>query len=115
MKKIITNDLFNISSRIKKINKDYFIIFNKNKHRYEVHINQKGSNLAFCLGGTLNSYALKKAITTSCKFTKSIIKNVIESNKKLEKQNEQNFVNKHIETLNRYLSYASSKDTNVTF
>ncbi len=114
--KIINNDLFNIVNRIKQIDKSYYIVYNKNKIRYEVHSNkQKGSTLAFCLGSKLNAYALKKAMLTSCKFSKKIIKNVINTNLKLEEQNQQNFINRHIETLNNYLAYANKKSSDVNF
>ncbi len=115
MKKI-TNDLFNIANRIKQIDRNYFIVFNKKKLNYEVHNKKQiGGTLAFCIGKELNAFALKKAQLTSCKFAKKILKNLEEENFSLQQKQEQNFIDKHLETLNSYLNYANNKNTDVTF
>ena len=48
MKVQIYNDVYNISKRIKDIDKNYYIVFNTSKHKFEVHnSNQNGSS--YCL------------------------------------------------------------------
>lgn len=114
--KVITNDLFNIAKRIKQIDSNYFIVYNKRFSRYEVHYKKQiGSKIAFCLGNKLNAYAIKKAIVTSCKYSNKIIKEINKSNKILQQKKEQEFANKHIETLNSYLNYANRKNIDVDF
>ena len=34
---IIKNDIFNIAKRLKSIDKKYFIVFNSDRNKYEVH------------------------------------------------------------------------------
>ena len=66
---IIKNDLFNISNRIKNIDKNYYICFNKSLKQFEVH-HKKQPDTTFCFvaGKTLNASVLTKAIKTSVKF-----------------------------------------------
>ena len=45
---IIKGDAFFINERLKEIDKDYFIVFNLEKKKYEVHVSgQKGGSYAF--------------------------------------------------------------------
>ncbi|MBQ3213875.1 MAG: hypothetical protein IJB10_02575 [Clostridia bacterium] len=113
---IIKNDLFGISKRLKKIDKSYFVVFNKNNKNYEVHsTNQKGSSLCFVVGKHLNAYALIKAQKTSVRFAKSILKDIFNKNQKLYNKELEDIKNKNIDNLNNYLLYASKKCTDVSF
>lgn len=118
MLKLITSDMFNISKRIKKIDKNLLVFYNKNKDRYEVHYSnsyKNSSTLAFCVGKNLNAFTLKKAYLTSSKNAKKLIKQINYSNKCLREKQESEFLSKHIETLNNYLSYANNKNSDVFF
>jgi hypothetical protein len=58
----IKNDLFNISNRIKRVDENYFICFNKVLKQFEVH-HKKQPDTTFCFvaGKTLNVSVLNKA------------------------------------------------------
>ena len=48
MKIKILNDVYNISKRIKYIDKDYYIVYDTSKHKFEVH-NSNQSGGSYCL------------------------------------------------------------------
>ena len=48
MKIKLTYDVYNISKRIKEIDKDYFIVFNTSKGKFEVHNNSQIGG-SYCL------------------------------------------------------------------
>lgn len=113
----IKKDLFNIVSRIKKIDNGYFIIFNKLKNRYEVHNKkQKGNTLAFCCDDlTLDKNVLIKAHKTSVRNSKKLIKDMIRNNEELDKKNEELIKEKHLERFNSLLYYADKKGCDIDF
>ncbi|MCM1043169.1 MAG: hypothetical protein NC350_03040 [Corallococcus sp.] len=45
---VITSDLFDISSRLKEIDSNYFVCYNRKAQRYEVHNGRQRGN-TFCL------------------------------------------------------------------
>ncbi len=116
MLKLITNDMFNISSRIKKIDSNLFVVYDTKKLSYDVYsVYFKKPKLAFCIGKKLNAYALKKAYITSCKNAKKIIKHINKTNKELKEKEDKELLSRHLETLNNYLNYADSKNIDVEF
>ena len=59
--KVLKRDLFFVSSRIKKINRNYFICYNKKKNIFEMHFEkQKGGTFCFTIGEKLTVFAIKK-------------------------------------------------------
>lgn len=48
MKIVIKNDVFDIASRLKEIDKDYFVVWDTVKQRFEVH-NSKNRGDTFCV------------------------------------------------------------------
>lgn len=44
---LVTNDVHNIAERIRRIDPNYFIVFNRRTHRYEVHNTENIGN-TFC-------------------------------------------------------------------
>lgn len=113
----IKNDLFNISKRIKKIDKNYFIVFSPRKKVYEVHYkNQKGSSLAFCVDKKyLNSEVLTKAYKTSVRNYKKLLSEIESNNLKLDKKNEEYLKQKSEYYLKSYLYYADKKGGDCKF
>ncbi|RGD75498.1 hypothetical protein [Anaerofustis stercorihominis] len=92
---LIENDLFDISNRLKEIDEGYFIVFNTNKNKYEVHnaFNKMGT---FCfmvpykhLDIRTYYYCLKTRIENSDK----LIEEMNRKNKEKEKQNKKYFEN----------------------
>lgn len=108
--KIIKSDLFNICNRIKKIDKNYFIVFNYSYKRFEVHYkNQKGSSLAFCVDKKyLDLDVLTKARKTSVSNIKTLIKEIDNINSLKQKKKEEYLKEKSESYLKSYLGYLNN-------
>ena len=115
--KIIKNDLFNIVKRIKKIDKNYFIVFNYSYKRYEVHYKkQKGSSLCFVVDKPyLNSEVLTKAYKTSVRNYKALIKEISENNSYLQNKNDEYLKEKSKTYINNYIKYANKVNCDYNF
>jgi len=101
---LIKNDLFKISKRIKKIDKNYFILFNKLSQNFEVHYRiQKGGTFCFVAGKALDKKTLDKTLLTSAKFFKTNLKKMNMDNEILECKKEEENSLKRKEKLNAYL------------
>ena len=103
----IKNDLFNISNRIKRVDENYFICFNKVLKQFEVH-HKKQPDTTFCFvaGKTLNVSVLNKAIKTSVKFYLKNLKSMEEVNLKLNKKSEQNIKEKNMHMFKSLINYS---------
>lgn len=115
--KIIKNDLFNIVSRLKKIDKNYFVVFNLTKKRYEVHSKaQKGSSLCFVVDKPyLNYEVLTKAHKTSVRNSKKLLSEIINNNKKLQEKSDLYLKEKSEHYLKNYIAYANKKGCDCNF
>ena len=114
--KILNHDLFFVCKRLKKINKDYFVCFNKALNNFEVHFkNQKGGTFCFCVGKKLNASAVKKTYLTQVKNAKKLFKQIELNNKKIEAENEKKLTEKHMSEFSLMIDYASRKAGNVDF
>lgn len=115
--KIIKNDLFNIVSRLKKIDKSYYVVFNFCFKRYEVHSKkQKGSSLCFVVDKPyLTSEVLTKAHKTSVRNSKKILESIINNNKKLQDKSDQYLKEKSEHYLKSYIAYANKKGCDCSF
>ena len=116
MLKLITNDFYNISNRIKKVFENYKIFYDTTKKEFYVFsVKNNKKHFEFCIGNKLNNLALKKAVTSSFKNFKAIFKNIEQTNLKLERQNLERLQDYSKDNLNVYLSYASRKNKDVDF
>lgn len=115
--KIIKNDLFNISDRLKKIDKNYFVVFNLTHKRYEVHSKaQKGSSLCFVVDKPyLTCEVLTKAHNTSVRNSKKLLSEIINNNKKLQEKSEEYLKEKSEFYLKNYILYADKKGCDCSF
>lgn len=87
MKIKIESDVFDICERIKKIDENYFVLFNLNSNKFEIH-NSKSKN-SYCLTipyGQLDSRAIELLHSTSIRNYDKIIKNLDAENEKNEQQ-----------------------------
>lgn len=110
MEKLITNDLFNISSRLKKIEREYAIFYHKNNY-YAKFKNQ----FAFSIGTKLDCLALKRALYTHIRRKKSILLEVSQNNKKFKEKEELELKNKNIFDLKQKLVFADKRGGVVNF
>ena len=87
MKVRVEEDLFDISSRIKDVGREYFVLYDTKKKVYEIHSTmQKRNSFCFLLGKRLDYYAIQKAHKTSIKWLKSTLKNIDNHNIRLEEK-----------------------------
>ena len=84
----IQNDLFDIASRLKSINENYRVYYNKSADRYEVHnISQRPNTLAFVVPyGELDARTVDYARYTAVQNAQKVLKEMEESNKKVQKE-----------------------------
>lgn len=109
MKIEIKNDVFNIVNRLKKIDKNYFVLFNLDKNTFEIH-NKAQLFSTYCLTlpySTLDKRAIDYVLKTSIKNMEMIASNIdIQNNNlKLNQENELEYVSKYkLKTKLKYLS-----------
>ena len=117
MKTIVKKDLFNVSRRLKKIDSNYFLVYDKDKNRYEVHYKgQRDSTFCFCVNTPLpDATTLKKVYLTMVKNAKKIVLDMVQSNQKLEENRKRAFFDREKDDLKSYLTYADAKSRDVDF
>ncbi len=86
MKLKVTHDVYDITNRIKSIDRDYYFIFDTSKKVYELHnSNQIGSSYCLTLPyESLDERAINLALQTSIKNIEKIFKKIDYDNKILE-------------------------------
>ena len=116
--KKIEKDMFKISSRIKHINKNFKVYFDRTKKDYVV-FDFKFSTapyIVFNAGKNLNFNALKKAKEISRQNLKQVFKSVEENNKNIDKSKQNYLTKRFLGQLNSYIEYADRKNLdNVSF
>jgi len=82
---LIKNDVFDIASRLKEIDNSYYIIFNPEKKRFEVHSSEIGkSSLCFVVPfDRLDKRTIDYALKTRVQNIKKLEKEIEENNKKI--------------------------------
>jgi len=85
MYKIVKKDMFNISRRIKHIDKSYYIVFNNKLNRWEVHSTSQVDR--FCLVSpykSLDTRLLDYVYRTSLVHNPHLLKDIEEYNEKID-------------------------------
>lgn len=86
MKIKLTCDVYNISKRIKEIEKNYYIVFNTSKAKFEVH-NSSQIGESYCLTlpyNTLDERALNYVRKTSVANIDYVLQEIENDNNKIE-------------------------------
>ena len=86
MKVQIFNDMFNISKRIKNIDRNYYVIFNISKQKFEVH-NSSQIGSSYCLTipyDKLDERTLKLVLKTKSANIEEILEKIENDNNILE-------------------------------
>ena len=98
---LIENDVYFISQRIKEIDKNYFIVFNISKNKFEVHcLGQIWGSYCFTIPyETLDERTLFYTLKTKSDNLQKIIEEIDKANEKLQKDNIKKAVNKLEEVL----------------
>ena len=90
MKKLfeIESDCLDIIQRIKTIDKDYFVIYNLDKHKFELHNHSQG-RYTYCLTfpfDQLDERAYLYTLKTRVQNSDKLFKEMEDENRKLKKQ-----------------------------
>ncbi len=89
---VVKKDMFNIVSRLKKIDKGYFVVFNNKTNHYEVHNSNQAFN-TYCLTSPydkLDCRLLDYVLKTSLVNNPNLLKDIdINNEKVVDKANEQ--------------------------
>ena len=92
---IIKNDIFNIARRLKFIDKKYFIVFNSDRNKYEVHYSRAKNTYELTIPyDTLDARTIDFVLKTRIQNKQKIFEEIENSNKKLEQQNIKNLIEK---------------------
>lgn len=86
MKIKITHDVYDISNRIKQIDRNYFIVFNTSKNNFEIH-NSKQIGTTFCVTvpfKVIDARTLKYVFETQSKNIEKILNRMETENKLTE-------------------------------
>lgn len=101
----IDNDVYDISNRIKQIDRDYVIYFNTVKNQFEVHNLSQKSN-TFCLSVPypfLDERTLKLTYETSSANIKIILNQIEMDNKLAENADKRQVLNKFNDQLEQLI------------
>jgi len=104
--KNITHDLYDITHRIKQVDRDYSICFDEKTNKYFVLY--KGQ-ISFCCGNNLNYTAVQKAYSSHIRNAHEILKNMLEHNARLENHERLTAKEKSMSDFQNLLEYADGK------
>lgn len=103
MKIQITHDVYNIAKRVKKIHRDYFIVYNTSKNIFELHnSSQIGSSYCLTLPNELNERTLKYIRSTQSTNIEEILEKIENDNNILESANKISAFSNIAENLEQY-------------
>lgn len=113
----IKHDVFNIIKRLKKIDKNYFIVYNLNSKKFEVHHKASTNTLQLVLPYTnLDKRTLDLVLKTSVENQKKLLDEMEQNNKKLETEKQNRLLDEVSFKAKDMLKYAESKTgENVNF
>lgn len=113
---LIKSDLFNISKRIKQIDRKYFIVFNKKTKKFEVHYHRNHSTLELVLPfDRLDKRTLDFVLKTKMENKRKLIEEMEKNNQKLEDEKNKNLLDEATFKTKEMMKYAESKINDVNF
>ncbi len=110
MKILIKHDVFNIANRIKQINKNYFIVFNKQTNKFEVHNKTLKNTLCLVLPFKQLDVRTLTYVLKSEKIDEQFLE-IEKNNKKIENSNSNKIKDKITYQLKEIYNYANKQCT----
>jgi len=81
----VNNDVFEISNRVKEIDPDYYIVYNKTLRRFEVHHRRQHDTLALAVPyRSLDARTITLTLKTRRENIEKLMKEMDEENKRRE-------------------------------
>lgn len=98
---VLQGDVFDICQRLKEVDETYFVVFNFNRKKFEVHSSlQRGSSYCFTIPyDCLDDRTIDFARKTSVARIDQLIKEIDQQNENLEKQMQKQTVERLKEVL----------------
>ena len=92
---VIKNDLFDISNRLKSIDKNYFVVFNTAKQKYEIHYKRAKNTYELTLPfNFLDARTIDFVQKTRMENKELIFAEMEKANLKIEAENKNKILNK---------------------
>lgn len=116
MKEYLENfyDLYNLYARIKEIDKNYNLVFNKKNKRAEVHnFNQKGTSFVM-VANPLDARLILKLKQTRVENSAKFFKDIEEYNLNLQIKQQEQLLNKAKDINYEIANYSFVKNQNLT-
>ena len=110
----LIRDTFGICERIKKLDKNYYVVYDTIKRVYEIH-NSKQIFNTYCInvGSTLDMRAVKKLYTSSISNLDNILKEIDRHNDSLEKESKRKISDMVSWRAGEIYDYAMRKGDNI--
>lgn len=82
----IENDLYDIASRVKEIDEDYYVVYNLKRQGYEIHHKKSRPTLSIVVGKELDQRVLNKLRETRIVRLNEIIDDIEKTNERIEQE-----------------------------
>ena len=89
MKIKINEDTFDIVKRIKEIDENYYVVYDTQKGRFEMHYDGLQNTFCFVIGDELDNRAIDLIYYTSIKYIDELFDEVDSINQKIENESTQ--------------------------
>ncbi len=107
----IYEDVFNITNRLKEIDDSYFVVYNTQKKKFEVHSSKQKNT--YCLtiqNGGLDARVVPLVLKTRRENYQKIIDEMDRANEEIEKENKRKIKDLCEDKAKEMFSYAKSHD-----
>ena len=111
----IKNGVFNIVNRLKKIDKSYYLVFNTETIKYEVHSNKQKNSFCFAYD-FCDERMIRYAKKSSVKNLSNLLEEIALNNEQIElnsKKQQKDYIKFHALNLMEFISN-SSKNANFS-
>lgn len=89
----IRNDVFDIASRLREVDGDYYPVYNVTKKRFEIHHRGRAKSLQLVLPyDSLDCRAVQRARKTRREWVENMLRDMDKQNAKLERDRDSKFV-----------------------
>lgn len=110
---LIVNDLFNISNRLKQIDNKYFVMFNKNTKKFEIHYKQNSNTLQLVVPySNLDKRTVNLVLKTRVENKKKLFDEMEKHNIKLEKEKNKKIYEEANFKAKEMINYINTKSDN---
>jgi len=109
-------DAFDICNRIKNLDSGYFVVYETNKKRFEIHNkNQLVDTFCITVDGELDCRVIYKLRKTSRENAMQLLEEMEKSNAKIEAEKTRKLKDETIWKAGEMFDYANSKTTDTNF